>query len=400
MFGFALGPQIFGPLSEVMGRKWPLTLGMFLGTMFSIQVAGASNFATVMIGRFLGGVFGAAPYAIGGGWFHDVYSALWVQVGVAFFAVSTAGGPAIGPLIGAGLASTGPYGWRWSEWFCVIFGGAVTGLMAVFMDESYSPAILKKVAAQRRRDTGNYAWHCELDTVTISAKDILVRYCLRPVRMMLTEPLLFVLNIYMSFVYALLYMLIAAVPVIVGEYRGYGQVVSTLPFVSVFIGILFGGGLMIADRYRYVAKLKREGKEELPDERFVPMGVGAVMLVIGLFWFAFTGPAQTSSPWPSIIAIGFSMAGMVLIFECGIVVLIDMYRSFANSAIAANTLLRSVFGGAFPLFTTGMVHNLGYQGTWAMALLAFLALFLAPIPFIFYRMGPRLRAMSKFSLEL
>lgn len=59
-----------------MGRKWPLTMGMFLGTMFSIQVAGASNLATVMIGRFLGGVFGAAPYAIGGGWFHDVYSPL------------------------------------------------------------------------------------------------------------------------------------------------------------------------------------------------------------------------------------------------------------------------------------------------------------------------------------
>jgi hypothetical protein len=44
---------------------------------------------------------------------------------------------------------------------------------------------------------------------------------------------------------------------------------------------------------------------------------------MGLFWFAFTGPAQVSSPWPSIIALALSMCGMVLIFECGIIYIID-----------------------------------------------------------------------------
>jgi hypothetical protein len=44
---------------------------------------------------------------------------------------------------------------------------------------------------------------------------------------------------------------------------------------------------------------------------------------IGLFWFAFTGPAQVESIWPSIIALALAMCGMVLIFECGIIYLID-----------------------------------------------------------------------------
>jgi hypothetical protein len=207
---------------------------------------------------------------------------------------------------------------------------------------------------------------------------------------------------YMSFVYALLYMLMSALPVIYGEMRGMSPFVSTLPFFSVFIGILFGGAFIILDMKRYARKLKELGAEEdgLPEQRFVPMGLGAILLPIGLFWFAFTGPAQTSSPWPSIIALAFCMCGMVLIFECSIVFMIDMYRSFANSAIAANTIVRSILGGAFPLFTTGMIHNLGWESTWAMFLLACLSLIMAPIPFIFYRYGARLRAMSKFSLEL
>lgn len=189
VFGFALGPQVFGPLSEVLGRKWPLALGLFLGTMFSIQTAGASNLATVMLGRFFGGVFGAAPYAIGGGWFHDVYDAMHVQAGVAFFAVATAGGPSLGPILGAGLASTSStYGWRWTEWFMTAFGALITLLLVVFMDESYAPEILKREALKMRRQTGNWAWHAELDTVVLSPKDILLRYVLRPIKMLLTEP--------------------------------------------------------------------------------------------------------------------------------------------------------------------------------------------------------------------
>jgi multidrug resistance protein len=189
VFGFALGPQVFGPLSEVLGRKWPLALGLFLGSMFSIMTAGADNFATLMLGRFLGGVFGAAPYAIGGGWFHDVYDALHVQAGVAFFAVATAGGPALGPIIGAGLASTSTnYGWRWTEWFMAAFGLLVTFGLVFFMDESYAPVILKHEALKRRRETRNWAWHAELDTVSITPRDIFLRYILRPLKMLCTEP--------------------------------------------------------------------------------------------------------------------------------------------------------------------------------------------------------------------
>ncbi|KAL1409257.1 hypothetical protein Q8F55_006090 [Vanrija albida] len=396
VFGFALGPQVFGPLSEVLGRKWPLALGIFLGAVFSIQTAGAGNLATVMVGRFLGGVFGAAPYAIGGGWFHDVYDALHVQCGIAFFASATAGGPAIGPLAGAGFASLGVdggYAWRWVEWFVSAFGLLVAALLAAFMDEAYAPAILAAEAKRLRRETGVWAWHAELDTVSLTLGDIAMRYVLRPVRMLFTEPMLAVITVYMSFVYALLYILMAALPIIYGEYRGMSLVSSALPFLAAFIGIICGGGIIVADKVRYTRVLERRGMLEqgIPEQRFIPMGLGAVLLPVGL-------PRHRGRL--HIIALAFAQCGMILIFECGIIYTIDMYRSFANSAIAANTLVRSALGGAFPLFTAAMVRNLGYKGPWSMALLAFIGVALAPTPVIFYHIGAKLRARSTFSPKL
>lgn len=64
VLGFAFGPIIFGPLSELYGRKKPLFVGMFIFSIFQIPVAVAQNLQTIFICRFLGGVFASAPLAI------------------------------------------------------------------------------------------------------------------------------------------------------------------------------------------------------------------------------------------------------------------------------------------------------------------------------------------------
>lgn len=71
---------------------------------------------------------------------------------------------------------------------------------------------------------------------------------------------------------------------------------------------------------------------------------------------------------------------------------------FANSALAGNTLIRSSFGAAFPLFGAPMYHRLGVN--WASSLLGFLVIAMIPIPFVFYYYGPKIRAMSRFSPKL
>ncbi|KAL2353830.1 multidrug efflux transporter, partial [Cryomyces antarcticus] len=69
--------------------------------------------------------------------------------------------------------------------------------------------------------------------------------------------------------------------------------------------------------------------------------------------------------------------------------LVDAYTLYAASVLAANTLLRSAVGAAFPLFTNYMYAKLGIH--WTSPILTFLATACVPFPFLFYRYGARIR---------
>jgi hypothetical protein len=83
------------------------------------------------------------------------------------------------------------------------------------------------------------------------------------------------------------------------------------------------------------------------------MIVGGAIFPVGMLWFAWTS-SKDINPWPQIIAGVPIGMGVLLIFLQGFNYIIDVYLMNANSAIAANTLIRSFLGAAFPLFATGM----------------------------------------------
>ena len=104
---------------------------------------------------------------------------------------------------------------------------------------------------------------------------------------------------------------------------------------------------------------------------------------------------------------------MLLVFIALLNYLIDTYVIYAASVLAANSVLRSLFGAIFrksfldqcynlifaivALFTTQMFHNLGIH--WAASIPAFLALLCMPIPYIFWKYGDTIRGWSKYSAE-
>ena len=90
--------------------------------------------------------------------------------------------------------------------------------------------------------------------------------------------------------------------------------------------------------------------------------------------------------------IGF---GIFTIFLSLLNYLVDAYLMFAASAIAANTFMRSLFGGIFPLFASYMYKGMGIQ--WANTMLGCVAALLVPMPVIFYLYGKKIRAKSKFA---
>ncbi|RMZ77224.1 hypothetical protein DV738_g4550, partial [Chaetothyriales sp. CBS 135597] len=94
---------------------------------------------------------------------------------------------------------------------------------------------------------------------------------------------------------------------------------------------------------------------------------------------------------------GFFGFGIVMIFLAIMNYLIDSYTIYAASVLAANSVLRSLFGAAFPLFTTYMYKNLGIH--WASSIPGFLALACIPFPFLFWKYGEKIRMKCKYSAQ-
>ena len=204
----------------------------------------------------------------------------------------------------------------------------------------------------------------------------------------------------MSIIYGTLYMMFGAFPVVFQQQRGWSGGVGGLAFLGVAVGMLAGVIYTIPDNRRYqraAEQAKKNGALSTPPEaRLPPSIIGAVCIPLGLFVFAWTNYA--SIHWVvCIIATAPFGFGMVLVFLSTTNYLIDAYTIYAASVLAASSVLRSLFGAAFPLFTTHMYDSLGIH--WASSIPAFLALMCVPFPFLFYRYGAAIRRRCKFAAE-
>lgn len=64
------------------------------------------------------------------------------------------------------------------------------------------------------------------------------------------------------------------------------------------------------------------------------------------------------------------------------------------SAMAANGLLRYIFGAACPLLIVQMYNGMGFQ--WASSLLGFITVVLLPVPWLLYVFGEKIRGRSGY----
>ncbi len=61
VLGFAFGPLIWAPFSEVLGRRILFIITYGALTAFNAGAAGSQNIQTLLILRFFAGAFGSSP---------------------------------------------------------------------------------------------------------------------------------------------------------------------------------------------------------------------------------------------------------------------------------------------------------------------------------------------------
>ncbi|KAL8865616.1 MAG: hypothetical protein Q9174_006793, partial [Haloplaca sp. 1 TL-2023] len=392
--GYGIGPMLWAPMSEIpmIGRN-PVYIGtLAVFVIFQVPTALATNFAMLLCFRFLTGFIGSPVLATGGASIGDMYKPSKRAYGIGLWGIAAVCGPVLGPLVGGFAAEA--KGWTWTIWELMWLSGACLVLLFFFLPETSSANILYRRARRLRKLTGiqNLKTEAEIEGESMTAKDVALIAIVRPITLNFQEPMVFLLNLYIALIYGLLYIWFESFPVVFTGIYGFSLGTTGLAFVGILIGAFVVVPPFFYYLYRYVEPLFNDNGELKPELRLPPAMVGGFFIPICLFWFGWSARPDIHWIMP-IIGSSFFAVGTFLLFNSVLNYLGDAYPDYAASVLAGNDFMRSSFGAAFPLFATGMYHNLGVG--WASSLLGFLSVVFIPIPFVLYKYGEGLRKRSK-----
>ncbi|KAE8411492.1 major facilitator superfamily domain-containing protein [Aspergillus pseudocaelatus] len=394
VLAYAVGPLFLGPLSEIYGRVPVLQLANLVYLVFNVVGGVAKSKGEMIAFRFLAGLGGSAPLAIGGGVLSDLFTSDERGRAIAIYSLAPLLGPAIGPIAGGFITEN--TSWSWIFYATSIADGVIQLVGFFFLRETYTPVLLKRKAKKLRKETGDPGYQTEAEMFNNqTVLQILGASLVRPFKLLTTQPIVQFIAVYMAFMYGLMYLVMSTFPTLwTGPYNeSIG--IGSLNYIALGLGYWGGSQIcaMLNDRiYRRLKKKNGQGKPEFR----IPLLVVAVFFTpIGLFIYGWTAQAHTHWIGPDIGACIFSI-GTITAFQCMQTYIVDAYTRYAASALAAAACLRSLAGFGFPLFAPYMYQALDYG--WGNSLLAFVSIGLGvPAPIFLWLYGEKLRKMSTYA---
>ncbi|KAM0551300.1 hypothetical protein ACHAPJ_008403 [Fusarium lateritium] len=401
LVGYIFGPLLFGPLSELHGRRYVVQAAFACYTVFTLGCALAPSWGSMLAFRLMSGIFASAPAAIGGGIMADIYSDLKLRGRVLtyFFGANTCA-PLIAPTI-AGYVSQ--VSWRWAFWIGFILAG-VTWLPLAFLPETFGPAILTRRArrirqATRKTGQGNPETYAAIELETKGWRNLVGVVLVRPLHMMFTELIVAASSIYIAMAYSVYYMFFQAYPIV---FKGIYKMPSTttgLMYLPIAAGVCLGLVIFLLwdAYYERSKKIGRSWAQKKEYSRLPLACFGGPLLVISLFWLGWTARSSISWVSPFLAGIPFGAAELLITIALSNYIS-DSYGVFSASALAAGASLRNLMAAGLCLATAPMYTALGVG--WATGMLGFVSLFMCAIPFAFIRYGDTIRERSKFYQKL
>lgn len=392
ILGYALGPLFIAPMSEVYGRLITYHVNNILFIVWTIACALAPNIGALLTFRVLAGIAGSCPITIGGGSIADLFKQEQRGAAMALFALGPLMGPVIGPVAGGYLAQA--KGWRWVFWIIAIAGGVACACSITFMRETYEPVLLQRKVNRLKKETGNQNLRSKLDS-GLPIKEYFIRALVRPTKMLFLSPIVLALSVYMAVVYGYLYLLFTTLTLVFERDYDFSAGNVGLVYLGIGVGSLLGLLIFGMASDKIVKRMSAKG-EMKPEYRLPPLIPGSMIIPIGLFWYGWSAEAHIHWIMP-IIGTMWVGLGLLATFMPIQTYLVDAFTIHAASAIAANTVLRSLVGAFLPLAGPKMYAALGLG--WGNSLLAFIAIALAPISWIFFKYGERIRKSPRFQVK-
>jgi hypothetical protein len=327
------------------------------------------------------------------------------------------------------------------------------------MRETYPPILLQRKTNRLKKETGNPNLRSAMAS-PLTPRDLFLRAIVRPTKLLFLSPIVFALSTFMGVAYGYLYLLFTTItPVFEGQYH-FSQGTVGLTFLGIGIGSLAGLAIFGIASDRILKHMAKKG-EMKPEYRLPPLVPGGLLIPIGLFWYilstylsllGYANACGCRYGWSAdqkvhwimpIIGTMFVGLGLMATFVSLLpytsfpkapatlyplpkikqnpqkrllkhsslslsnpnniqmpinTYLVDAFTLHAASALAASTVLRSLMGALLPLAGRRMYQALGLG--WGNSLLAFIALAFAPMTWVLFKYGERIRKHPKFQLNL
>ncbi|RDW72582.1 uncharacterized protein DSM5745_07754 [Aspergillus mulundensis] len=423
VYGLAFGPMIAAPLSETYGRRLIYLLMTPLSLLFILGAGFSTNIAALLICRLFAGLFISAPLAVGAGTIMDIWTGPAAHCAVVILMTTAFLGPAIGSLVGGWIAEYKD--WRWSQW-TTLFLGAGLWAFSFGAKETYEKPIVRRRAA----NIGLPVPPNPIPSGIPGIKVMLTSTLTRPLYMLLTEPTVLLCSLYSSLNFSVLFCFLACVPLVYSTVYDFSPGQCGLVFIALAIGCLAGAGILLLNviySSRRPTAANTDAEPRPPETTLYPAMLGGPLMAASLFTFAWTTTEPRIHWIGGAIALGLFGCANIMVFVSTALYLASVYgASHGASALAANGLLRYLVGGSFPLFTIACMYlasldmdhvpvhwpnprtnkgvpflaavynNLGFA--WASSLLGFVAAAFAPLPWVFYAFGGRVRGRSFYAV--
>lgn len=144
LLGLAAGQLLFGPLSDLQGRRRPLIITLILYTITSLLCGLSTNIWVFVVLRFLQGFTGAAGIVISRASARDMYSGKDLTQFVALLAIVMGAAPILAPIFGGVIL-------KWMSWQAVFYILSLIGLIMFIIVIFFLPETL----SEEKRIKGN-----------------------------------------------------------------------------------------------------------------------------------------------------------------------------------------------------------------------------------------------------
>jgi len=143
LLGIALGQLIVGPISDVIGRRRPLLIGIAVYAVVSLLCVISPNIWTFIALRFVQGLAGAAGIVIARASVRDLYSGVELTKFFALLMLINGAAPILAPMIGAEILNFT----SWRGVFAVLSVSGLLMMAAIYFG-------LKETLPAERRQSG------------------------------------------------------------------------------------------------------------------------------------------------------------------------------------------------------------------------------------------------------